>query len=143
MYSTWDPQRQRRELFAEVSRAFRAARQREDVGSAQPAIHPPLDFVTTDTAYLVLVDLPGVRRENVEVLIERGALTIRGKKPAAAGNNLLRREREYGSFARLVPLPDDADLTDVGATLKAGELVMRIGRRPGAQARRVEVVEEA
>ncbi|NPV46570.1 MAG: Hsp20/alpha crystallin family protein [Armatimonadetes bacterium] len=142
MQSIWDPQRQRRELFAEVNRAFRAARQREELGSVQPNVHPPLDFVTTDAAYLVLVDLPGVTRENIDVLVERGALTIRGKKIAAAGNHLLRREREYGPFARLVPLPDDADLADVRATLKAGELVVRIGRRPGAQPRRVEVVEE-
>lgn len=141
MRHPWDPQRERRELFAKVSRAFRAARQRDESAGGQPAVHPALDFVTTDRAYVVLMDLPGTPREAIDVQVERGALTIRGKKPAPEGHRVLRRERPYGPFARLVPLPDDADLADVTATLEAGELVVRIGRRTDAGPRRVEVVE--
>jgi HSP20 family protein len=137
----WDQRRERRELLAEINRAFRAARQRE-AAPAEEALHPALDFVADGEAYQVLVDLPGVTRELIEVLVERGALTIRGKKPVAnADGRVVRRERQYGQFARLVSLPEDADLADVTATLRQGELVVRVGRKVAAGARRVEVTE--
>jgi HSP20 family protein len=142
MRRAWDPQRERRELLAEVNRVFRAARQRAEAVGPQQVTPPPLDFVTTESAYLVAVDLPGVAREAIEVQVERGALSIRGRKPPSGGSDqVLRRERQYGAFARLIPLPDDADLGDVTATLEAGELVVRIGRRAETGPRRVEVVE--
>jgi HSP20 family protein len=142
MRGDWDPRRERRELLAEVNRAFRVARQQEAAATAE-VVRLPADFVAYTDRYEVLVDLPGVKREDLDVQVERGALTLRGKKAAAssAEERVLRRERQYGQFARLLPLPDDADLGQVAATLTHGELRLTIARRVEAGPRRIEVVE--
>jgi len=99
-----------------------------------------MDFDVTPEAYVVTMDLPGVATSEVEVQVERGTLAIRGRKtPAEVSGEVIRRERAYGTFARLAALPEDADLAEVTATLKAGELVVRIGRRVAAGPRRIEV----
>lgn len=143
MRMDWDPRRERRELLAEMNRVFRAARKREAAPASGPVVRLPADFVTTAEGYLLCVDLPGVPREALELSVERGALTLRGKKlpPNAESDRVLRRERQYGGFSRLLPLPDDADLSSVTATLEHGELRVTIGRRVAAGPRKIEVAE--
>lgn len=142
MRRDWDPRRERRELLAEVNRAFRVARQQEAAATAE-VVRLPADFIAHADRYEAFVDLPGVKREDLEVQVERGALTLRGKKAPGQGaaDRVLRRERQYGQFARLLPLPDDADLGQVTATLKQGELHLTIARRIEAGPRRIEVAE--
>ena len=139
-----DPQREIRQMHAQVEQAFRSAQERERV--AQPVVRarPPLDFSATAEAFYVILDLPGVAREDVDVHVEPGSLVIRGSKrrDESEGGRLVRQERLYGQFTRTVPLPSEADIGDVSATLRRGELEVRIGRKPEAGPRRVEVTAE-
>ena len=56
------------------------------------------------------------------------------------GARVLRRERQYGVFSRMIPLPDEADLSQVTAKLKDGELHIQVGRQAQAGPRRIEVM---
>ena len=140
----WNPRREIRELQAQVEEAFRVAQQRERFARPVGAITPPLDFTATREAFYVVMDLPGVTKEEVRVQVERGALVVSGKKyePGMTEGRLVRRERQYGGFARTIPLPEEADLGDVVAKLRRGELEVRIGRKAEAGPRRVEVAVE-
>jgi HSP20 family protein len=138
----WHGRRDVRELRARVDQAFRLARQQAAAGP--PAYPAPMDFGASPEGFTIALDLPGVDRESLDVRAEHGALIVTGRKLAdeADGTTVLRRERTYGTFTRTIPLPDEADLTQVTAKLKNGELQIKVGRRAEAEGRRIEVVVE-
>lgn len=141
----WDTRREIRELRARVEQAFRAAQQQERVCRPAGMLAPVVDLMSDERGLVVLVDLPGVARDDVEVQVERGALVISGTKQMDEGDEnpvVLRRERAYGTFSRTIPLPDEADLSQVTAKLRHGELEVRIPRLAEAGVRKVEVVVE-
>lgn len=141
----WDPRREIRELKARVEQAFRQAQHQERVCRPGAQIAPPTDYAVGAEGFSISLDLPGVRREDLDIQVERGALLISGTKPPAEqpeGAAVLRRERTYGAFRRAVPLPDEADVANVTATLKHGELRVTVGRQAEAGPRRVEISEE-
>ncbi|MCE5239560.1 Hsp20/alpha crystallin family protein [bacterium] len=140
MDTFWDGRREIRELRARMDQAFRLATQRQP--SRQAALAPPLDFAADAEGFHVALDLPGVTRESLNVQAEHGALVVTGDKraPEAGERRVLRQERAYGPFARTMPLPEEADLSQVTASLKDGELHITVGRKAEAAARRIEVV---
>ena len=139
MDTFWNGRRELRDLRARVDQAFRLAAQRQHCRPATLA--PPTDFVAAAGGFHIALDLPGVSRESLQVQVEHGALVVTGDKaaPETEGTRVLRRERSYGPFARTIALPDEADLSQVTAKLKDGELHIIGGRRVEAAARRIEV----
>lgn len=141
----WDPRREIRELRARVEQAFRTAHCQERTCRPAGLLAPAVDMLAGPEGYRILLDLPGTGREDLNIHVERGALTISGKKPMLQqpeGGTVVRRERTYGAFSRTVPLPDEADLNQVTARLRHGELEIVIGRRTESAPRRVEITEE-
>jgi len=138
----WDARREIRELRARMDQAFRLARQQQAAAAGQLA--PPLDCHVGPEGFTLIFDVPGVDRASLNVKVEHGVLTVTGEKPAAddATTRVLRRERAYGTFRRTIPLPEDADPSQVTAKLQDGELRISIGRQAEAGPRRIEVVAE-
>jgi HSP20 family protein len=109
---------------------------------------PAASFWETPDAYVLQVDLPGVPRGAVQVNVAGSSLEIVGERPApaiesrpGAGMGQARprwSERVGGSFRRTVPLPGDADGSEVRASLRDGVLEVRLARRTGA-ARNVSI----
>jgi HSP20 family protein len=99
--------------------------------------------------YVIEVDLPGVRLEEIEVYALGDHLVVEGAKeerkpPRSVRPKYERAERDYGPFRRVFELPGPADLSRTLATLKAGVLrisVPRIVDRRG-RARRIRVTVE-
>ena len=115
-------------------RRMRAAMQLQRRRPAAPATawRPPMDLQATADAYVVRLDLPGVRREDVEAVAEDGVLHVRGETGMPAEMTQARRlrgERSLGRFARAVRLPSDAAMSEISATLADGVLTVRVGRR--------------
>lgn len=142
MRQYWEPRREIRELRARVEQAFRLAHQHERTCRPAGTLAPPVDFAADDEGFVVTVDLPGVKREEVQVLAERGALLISGEKklPETGEGAVLRRERTYGTFCRSIALPDEADLSQVAAKLRQGQLEVRIPRQAPAAPRKVDII---
>lgn len=95
-----------------------------------------------EEGYRILVDLPGVRKEDLEVTTAGDELTLRGKRrrpELPEGSEVLRSERGYGAFERSLRVPADVDPSDVRARLDDGVLVLTLPRRSDAQRHRVEV----
>lgn len=117
-------------LMRRMREALQIERRRPSARS--DAWRPPMDLQATDDAYIVRIDLPGVRREDIEAVAEEGVLHVRGRVEMPehlAQARPLRRERLLGRFARSVRLPSDADMSDITATLADGVLTIRVGRR--------------
>lgn len=104
---------------------------------------PRVDMVrSSEGDYLVLVDLPGLGREDVKVTTLGGELTVSGERPRPElpeGSEVLRTERGYGSFRRTLRLPPDVREADVAATLEQGVLEVRLPRKTPSEARTVEI----
>ena len=109
---------------------------------------PPLDIIETATTIEIIVDLPGIAIDDVQVVFGRGLLVIGGRKlppgcelaskpgPPEAAFHLA--ERGFGRFARAVRLTGAFDAGQARATMTAGELrivVPRIEERRGREIR--------
>jgi HSP20 family protein len=92
---------------------------------------PRADVIEREKEYVVKVDLPEVRKEDVKVLFEDGVLTIKGERKEekeVKGETLHRTERFYGTFERSFALPDDVDPKGIHAECKDGVLMVSLPR---------------
>ena len=100
-------------------------------------LKPTLDLGATDNAYTVTVEIPGVDENDIKLEIVNGTLTIQGEKKQEKreeGKNFYRVERSYGSFRRVLSLPEDADQNGVTATFEKGVLTVTMPRKALPQA---------
>lgn len=115
----------------------------EGVRGAAGRRFPRVDMVRRpDGDYVVLVDLPGVDRDQVKVTTLGGELTVSGERPRPEldeGSEVLRTERGYGSFRRTLRLPPDIREEDVTARLEDGVLEVRLPRKAPSDARTVDI----
>ncbi len=129
------------ELQAQFDRLFREARAWHASPAASPGFAPPADISEDDDAYYVRLDIPGVALDQLRLVAEDGALIVRGTRPAPGGEGaaVVRAERRHGPLARMLPLPADADFSQVTATLNQGVLQVRVARRRAVPGRRIEI----
>lgn len=95
------------------------------------------DVVETDDAIEVTIELPGIEEKDVDLTLAPGSLTIKGEKKVESqeekkGYHL--SERRYGSFQRVIGLPDGVDRDAATATFKNGVLTVTLPKRPEAKA---------
>lgn len=95
-------------------------------GNGVTGFTPPVDVHETEDEYLVRIDLPGVKSEDVNVEVNDSVLSISGSRaPAQAGQAQL-VERPYGSFTRTLTLPPGVDTDSIAADYENGVLELRI-----------------
>lgn len=108
---------------------------------------PQIEAFQRGDKYIVRVDLPGMKREDVTVEVGDEQLIIQGhrrEEREEAGGGFYRSERTYGSFFRSVPLPDGSDAESAEASFRDGvlEITITAPTRPAARGRRVEIGEQ-
>ena len=104
---------------------------------------PATDVVETEREIRVHTEMPGLKRENIEIDVENNVLTIRGEKSeerteGEEGKYHL-AERRYGTFARSFVLPRDVDSENIEASFDSGVLTVTIPKSEQARRRRIEV----
>lgn len=103
---------------------------------------PRVDIKEEAGRFVILADLPGVDPEHVEVLMDKGILSIKGERGSEVteqSERFSRIERRYGSFHRRFALPDTADADGIVATGHNGVLEIVIPKRPESTPRRIQV----
>jgi HSP20 family protein len=105
---------------------------------------PQVDVFERDGNLVVHADLPGVRREDVEVNVENDLLVIRGQRRQEhleAEGGYRRTERSYGTFLRQIPLPEGVDPEGIEASYDNGvlEVVVPPPEEQRAGRRRVQI----
>jgi HSP20 family protein len=101
---------------------------------------PPVDIEEEDDAYVIEAELPGVKREDVNIDLVGRELTISGEIKERQRKGVLRRQtRRIGRFEYRVVLPDEVDSEKVQAKLDDGVLSVRVPKAERAQRRRIEV----
>jgi HSP20 family protein len=97
---------------------------------------PAADVSETDGEYLIKAELPEVRKDDLNITVQEGVLTLAGerKEEKREDNEKVHRiERFRGSFSRRFTLPDDADEQGIKAESKDGVLVIHIPKHKVAQ----------
>lgn len=93
------------------------------------AWYPNLDMFERDHTLFARVDLPGMKKDDVRVEVADGRLIISGERThdtEETKDSVYRREREYGSFYREIPLPDGAAADGAKATFEDGVLEVSV-----------------
>jgi HSP20 family protein len=104
---------------------------------------PAVDIYQNGEHELVLkAEIPDMTREEIDVTVEKGTLTIKGEKKFASDvkeEHFHRIERHYGTFSRSFSLPPTVDATKVSADYKNGVLTVRLPLREEAKPRQIKV----
>jgi len=103
---------------------------------------PSADVREEDNRYVVLVDLPGVEKKDIEVTAEDGVLTIRGERrdeKTVSREGYTRVERMAGRFLRRFTMPEDVQAEGITAKHRNGVLEVSIPKQPEALPRRITV----
>ena len=103
---------------------------------------PEVDIDENDKEYLVKADLPGMKREDIKVTVEGGALSISGERKSEKeekGKKYHRIERTFGSFQRTFMLPEDTDPKKLSAEFKDGVLLVHLPKTEEAAKKAIEI----
>ena len=100
----------------------------------------PMSVWSDGSAVYVEIDVPGIARDDLDVSLENGQLTIRGQRKAAERNSEhLHEERFFGEFERHVTLSDAVDPESIEANLRDGVLQIKVSKKTTAQRQKVAI----
>jgi HSP20 family protein len=128
-------------LRMNMARAYRPGRQFEG-GASVAAWAPAVDISERKDAYVVAVELPGVKIDDLEITFEDGLLTIQGERHFARdveGEKVHRAERRHGAFRRSITLPSHVEVDKIDASTEDGVLQVLVPKAQEVQAKRIMV----
>jgi HSP20 family protein len=102
----------------------------------------PLEVYETDNEFVVKAELPGVKKEDVDVVVRENYLIIRAEKKEEhkeEKQNVYVSERIYGKVERVIPLSPDADVENIKASFKDGVLEIRIPKKATTKEKKITI----
>ena len=136
--NTWSPFHQLRDHLNRMFDLSYPTRSAESFGDWAPA----LDAFEDKDRYVVSVELPGLKKEDINVTVHDGVLTVSGERKSERDvkeGTVHRTERYYGKFSRSVSLPSAVRADKVGASYKDGILTVEIPKAEEAKPKHIEV----
>ena len=102
---------------------------------------PALDLYQNTDNIVAVVELPGLRKEDIEISLQDGTLIISGerKDETTPENGATRTERCTGKFRRSVTLPTRVDVNKVSATYKDGILTVTLPKAEEAKPKQIQI----
>jgi HSP20 family protein len=137
--STWPTLSRLSDLREEIDRLFESplARTSEFLGWT-----PAFDVYEEKDNYVVKAELPGMKKEDINVSIQGGELVISGERKSETkdgAGEVYRSERHFGRFQRAVSLPATVSAKDVRAEYKDGILTVTLPKSEEAKPKQIEV----
>ncbi|AWP22336.1 heat-shock protein Hsp20 [Acidiferrobacter sp. SPIII_3] len=121
---------------------FRPLRRRAENGVATGAV-PAMDVTERENEYVIRMDMPGVNREDIDITLAEGVLTVSGEVKRQhedkAGDRLIREERCYGKLSRSVRLGSHIDDKKVSANYKDGVLELTLPKAEEMKPKKITV----
>lgn len=137
----WSPLDRLASLHDEVNRLFDFSFPSRDTGLFS-GWSPALDLFDEKDHFTVQVELPGMKREDIQLSLHDGVLTVSGERKHDSEkkeNKAFRSERYFGKFQRSVTLPVAVDSKAVKASYKDGILSVTLPKSEEAKPRQIEV----
>ncbi len=108
-----------------------------------PQMRMKIDVTKADDSYTVKADIPGVKKDDIQVSVEGNEVTISGeiKKETEEkkGEEVLRSERYYGKISRSFTLPHDVDESKVTAKYADGVLKLSLPTKAASKTKKITV----
>lgn len=117
-----------------------------DEGRSWGAFSPSVDVREDEKQVTVKAELPGMDEKEIDVSLSSDGLTIKGEKKdekEEKGKDYRYRETSYGSFHRLIPLPEGLNLEKVEARFKNGVLTVTLPRLEAAKTKEKKIAVKA
>ena len=106
-------------------------------------VSPRADIFETDTAFVILADMPGVDPDGVELVADKDTLVVRGRVNRASKNvqdrQVEHREFEFADYQRTFTLTEDLDSDGITGTLRDGVLRVEVPKSPRVQPKKIPV----
>jgi HSP20 family protein len=118
------------------------AQQQGSARATTTAWTPALDISERKDAYLVTVELPGLKPEDLDITMEDGLLTIQGERQFTSESSeqqFHRVERHYGAFRRSITLPAHVMAEEIQASFEDGVLQILVPKAEEAKPKRIQV----
>ena len=134
--------RLQRELERLASTAMVPVRAVERELQEQLNLFMPVEVYETPNEVVVKVELPGVKKEDVEVVVRDNYLVIRAEKKEEKEEEKQQvhiKERVYGKFERVIPLPHDIDTENAKASFKDGVLEIRFPKKSATKEKKISI----
>lgn len=102
-------------------------------------IRPAVDIFETDQGLTLLADLPGVAKEDLQIDIDHGLLTVQGNASSHLDGEPILCEFIHGNFYRQFQLPDAINSEKIVAEMNNGVLTLRLPKSEAAKPRHIEI----
>lgn len=131
------------ETLLGLQRALESTRSSDwfGLGTSSRGAFPPVNVFQQGDDFVVVSEIPGVNKSELELKVKENQLQITGKRSIAYGDgvSLHRRERRAGGFDRTVTLPTEIDAQGVKAEYRDGILAVFVPRAVSAKPRTVSI----
>lgn len=140
-----DPFRDLEQIQREVNRLFDfslSRREDKETGLLEGMWTPAVDIFDSKDNILVRADLPGLKKEDIDISVRDNVLTIKGEKKQekeVKEKEYVRTERFYGSFHSAMSLPAGVDESKVTAAYKNGVLEITLPKKEEAKPKQIKV----
>lgn len=133
----WDPFREFEDVYAQLGRLWESAL---GTAAASTGWAPLADVSETDDAYVVEVEVPGVRQDDLNIELVSNELVVTGELKETERQGLVRkRTRRTGQFEYRTALPNDVAPDKIEANLADGVLTIRIPKAEAAKPRQIKI----
>ncbi len=113
-----------------------------EAAAPQPVFNPRVDVREEKDAVVLSAEIPGVEKDNLNVEINDGVITLSGTKQVDAEadeQGVYRAERSFGEFKRSFVLPDTIDAERIDAQYRHGVLKVTLPKKPEAAPKQIEI----
>lgn len=138
----WEPLQELDDLLERTRRGLGLMPWRTHDWMAELDWSPRVDIGEVDGTYLIKAEIPGIKKEDVNVSIDNGVLTLAGERheeEESEGLHFHRVERFHGGFRRSFTLPPTVDAQQVKASFADGVLTVTLAKRPGSESNAQQV----
>ncbi len=118
-------------MFGRFASPFSNRLRENWTGLRHDPFKPSVDISGTDKEYVIEADLPGIEEKDIDIQLNNDVLVLsaeRKKEEKTEDKGYYRVERSYGSFRRVLNLPEDADKENITASFKNGALTITLQR---------------
>lgn len=112
------------------------------VNTNRDSFVPGIDISETDNQFLISAELPGMNKEDIDISLDNGRLSISGERKfekEEEGKTFHRVETRYGSFNRSFQLPDNVDEESINAKYESGLLNITIDKAEDKVKKKIEI----
>ena len=113
----------------------------QPVATREPTryLTPAVDIYETDNGLTVVADMPGVAKDDLNIQVEDGILTIQGRTSLSRRNNPTSEEYKLYNYFRQFELSDDVEHENIRAELKNGVVTLNLPKAERVKPKRIDV----